>query len=220
MKVFSRIIILTGHFGSGKTELALNFTRNGTGRRALADLDVINPYFRSRDIAATLNEIGVELIGPTKRLASSDLPIVSGELYRVIHDPSYNLIIDAGGEKDGATVLGQYVHEWRSYDISMIFVLNARRPYVSSVEGVIEAISGIEKAARLPINGIINNTNLGAETAIEDIVAGEQLAKAVARKLGISFIGSTIDRRLASCPEFAGRDDIVFIDRFMKLPWE
>ncbi|WP_043931442.1 hypothetical protein [Bacillus sp. EB01] len=220
MKLDSRITIMAGHFGSGKTELALNFALRGKGRIALADLDVINPYFRSRDITAELQKNGVELIGPQKRLASSDLPIVSGELYRVIHDDSYTIIIDAGGEKDGATVLGQYYHEWKNIDISMVFVLNAKRPYVSNLEGVIEAIRGIEKAARIRVSAIINNTNLGVETLPADIVAGKSLAQAVSSKLGILFLGSAVERRLTHNPELAGIDDIVMIDRFMKLPWE
>ncbi|RHW31193.1 ATP-binding protein [Neobacillus notoginsengisoli] len=223
MQLNSRVTVLAGHFGSGKTELALNMAIKEAGRGnkvAIADLDVINPYFRSRDIAEILNEHGVELIGPPPRLASSDLPIVSGEIYRVLHDPSYKLIIDAGGEKDGATVLGQYFHEWKELNVYMLFVLNANRPYVSTEEGAVDAVLGIESAARLRIGGIINNTNLGAATTPDDVIKGEKLALAVTEKLGVPFALTSISRQLEHSPEFMDREGLFIIDRYMKLPWE
>ncbi|CEG29765.1 hypothetical protein [Bacillus sp. B-jedd] len=223
MMLNSRVTVLAGHFGSGKTELALNLalTEAARGRKvAIADLDVINPYFRSRDIAGFLHEKGIELIGPPPRLSASDLPIVSGEIYRVIHDPSYTVIIDAGGEKDGATVLGQYYHEWKHMQVNMLFVLNANRPYVSTEEGAAEAVQGIERAARLPAGGIVNNTNLGAATRPEDVLKGEKLALAISEKLGIAFAFTSISRHVECSPEFADRNDLIVIDRYMKLPWE
>lgn len=219
----SRVTILAGHFGSGKTELALNLALAEAARGskvAVADLDVINPYFRSRDIAGILLEKGIELIGPPQRLSASDLPIVSGEIYRVIHDPSYTVIIDAGGEKDGATVLGQYYHEWKNLRVNMLFVLNANRPYVSTGEGAAEAIYGIANAARLSVGGIINNTNLGAATEPEDVLKGEKLALAISEKLGIPFAFTSISRHLEHSPELENRSDLFVIDRYMKLPWE
>ncbi|RDU35256.1 hypothetical protein DRW41_19270 [Neobacillus piezotolerans] len=223
MRNETRITILAGHFGSGKTELALNLAlqeRKVHKKVAIADLDVINPYFRSRDAAAILNENGIELIGPSARLASSDLPVVSGEIYRVIHDPSYKIIIDAGGEKDGATVLGQYYHEWKDIGAKLMFVLNANRPYVSTLDGIIESIKGIEKAARLPVTGIINNTNLGSETTPETILNGEFLARMAADQLGIPVVATAVSRNMDGIGVFGGREDIFIIDRFMKLPWE
>ncbi|WP_059172796.1 ATP-binding protein [Bacillus sp. FJAT-27445] len=223
MRIDTRITILAGHFGSGKTELALNLAlreRKVHEKVAIADLDVINPYFRSRDVSGILTENGIELIGPSARLASSDLPVVSGEIYRVIHDPSYRVIIDAGGEKDGATVLGQYYHEWKDIGATMLFVLNANRPYVSTEDGAIDAIKGIEKAARLRVSGIINNTNLGGATAPEDILKGDILSGKVARSLDIPVLATAVSRQLEDMSSFAGREDLFVIDRFMKLPWE
>lgn len=223
MRLDARITILAGHFGSGKTELALNLAlqeRKVYEKVAIADLDVINPYFRSRDAVAILKDNGIELIGPSSRLASSDLPVVSGEIYRVIHDPSYRVIIDAGGEKDGATVLGQYFHEWKERGAVMLFVLNANRPYVSTLDGIIESIKGIEKAARLPVAGIINNTNLCGETVPQDVLKGEILAGRAAEKLGIPVLATAVSRSMEGIGIFAGREDCFVIDRFMKLPWE
>ncbi len=220
----NRISILSGHFGSGKTEIAINLAlaeKKKYEMVAINDLDIINPYFRSRDAAAIFQAHDVELIAPANRLATSDLPIVSGEIYRVLHDRRYRLIIDAGGDKDGATALGQYYHEWKDLHPELIFVLNANRPYVSTLEGALDTIQLIEKAARLKVTGIINNTNIGSETTMNDIDCGFQLAGQAAEKLQIPLMYTTISTHLkAQASDFAKEHEVVFITRYMKLPWE
>jgi hypothetical protein len=155
-----RITILSGHFGSGKTEIAINLAFNEKeihNKVAVNDLDIINPYFRSRDVSDLFEQQDIELIAPANRLATSDLPIVSGEIYRVLHDHRYQVIIDAGGDKDGAMAMGQYYHEWKHLEPELLFVLNANRPYVSTLGGARYTIEQIEKAARLKVTGIINS---------------------------------------------------------------
>jgi hypothetical protein len=221
---FNRIVILTGHFGSGKTEIAINLAlsqRKAHPIVAINDLDIVNPYYRSRDVASLFQAHDVELIAPHSRLASSDLPIVSGEMYRVLHDQRYRLIVDAGGDKEGATALGQYYHEWKNMKPEVWFVLNGNRPYVSTLEGALYTVDQIEKVSRLKVTGVINNSNVGQETTMDDIVKGLELGEQLAEKLKIPLLFTTIANSLKNeADEFAKRHKVVFIERYMKLPWE
>ncbi|MFV9510768.1 hypothetical protein [Tepidibacillus sp. LV47] len=221
-----RITIFTGHFGSGKTEISINFAlkiKEEYEKVALTDLDVINPYFRSREVSFLLEEKGIELISPKGQLATADLPIVSGEIYRVLHDPNYHLIIDVGGDKDGATALGQYFNDIKDQDHQMIFVVNINRPYVSTVERICETIQNIENASRLRVTGLVNNTNLGLESTIEHVQAGYEITKEVSKKLNIPFLFSTVsDHLMEEIKKQTFRNDlpVIPIHRFMRLPWE
>jgi hypothetical protein len=224
LKINNRITILAGHFGSGKTEIAINLAlkeRQIHNHVAINDLDIINPYFRSRDVATILQQHDIELISPTNQLATSDLPIVSGEIYRVLHDHRYKVIIDAGGDKDGAMALGQYYHEWKEYNPQLLFVLNVNRPYVSTLKGALYTVRQVEAAARLKVTGIINNTNIGRETTMEDILKGYELSGYLADELNIPLKYSTISKHLEKDAQiFANDHEIMFIDRFMNVPWE
>jgi hypothetical protein len=219
-----KITILTGHFGSGKTEIAINLAfgeRMVHPKVAINDLDIINPYYRTRDISEEFIKHDIELIAPKGHLATADLPIVSGEIYRVLHDPSYRLIIDSGGDKDGATALGQYYNEWKHMEPEMLFVLNGNRPYVSTLEGATETIERIEEASRLKVTGIINNTNIGTETTLDVIEQGLILAQKVSRKKNIPLLFSTISEHLKEqTGEFSKVNPVVYIQRYMRLPWE
>jgi hypothetical protein len=220
----NKITILTGHFGSGKTEIATNLAiqeRKFHPKVAINDLDVINPYYRTRDLESEFNKLDIELIAPKGHLATADLPIVSGEIYRVLHDPSYRIIIDAGGDKDGATALGQYYNEWIHMNPEMLFVLNGNRPYVSTLEGATDTINRIEEASRLKINGIINNSNIGSETTLEEIKKGLELAQLVSEKTKIPILYTTISSHIKEeSKEFALQNPVFYIRRYMKLPWE
>jgi hypothetical protein len=224
MEINKRVTILTGHFGSGKTEIAINLALNEKkihNKTAINDLDIINPYFRSRDVSDIFEQQDIELIAPANRLQTSDLPIVSGEIYRVLHDHRYRVIIDAGGDKDGAMALGQYYHEWKELKPELLFVLNANRPYVSTLEGARYTIEQIEKAARLKVTGIINNSNIGSETSMTDILNGYELSFKLSSMLSIPLLYTTISVDLenkSSC--FAKSHQVMFIKRYMKLPWE
>jgi len=220
----NRITILSGHFGSGKTEIAINLAlaeRLKHEKVAINDLDIINPYFRSRDAASIFQQYDVELLAPENRLASSDLPIVSGEMYRVLHEHRYRLIVDAGGDKDGAIALGQYYHEWKDLSPDLLFVLNGSRPYVSTVEGALYTVEQIEKASRLKVKGVINNSNIGLETTKKVIEKGYELSSRLAETLEIPLLYTTISTHLKKeAEDFAHNHKVVFIERYMKLPWE
>jgi RecA/RadA recombinase len=224
LKKGADITIITGHFGSGKTEMAVNFAleaRKNNEKVAVADLDIVNPYYRARDARAIFAENGIELIAPAERLASSDLPIVSGDIYRVIYDPAYKVIVDAGGDKDGATALGQFYNDWKDMDPEVLFILNANRPYVSTLEGAVDTLLKIEKASRLKITGIINNSNVGNETTLADVENGLELSRALSEKLNIPLLSTTLSQHLsAEADSFLAVSQVKVISRYLKLPWE
>jgi RecA/RadA recombinase len=224
LKKGADITIITGHFGSGKTEMAVNFAleaRKNNEKVAVADLDIVNPYYRARDARAIFAENGIELIAPAERLAASDLPIVSGDIYRVIYDPAYKVIVDAGGDKDGATALGQFFNDWKDMDPEVLFILNANRPYVSTLEGAVDTLLKIEKASRLKITGIINNSNVGNETTLADVENGLELSRALSEKLNIPLLSTTLSQHLAAeADSFLAVSQVKVISRYLKLPWE
>ncbi len=196
-------------------------TRETADKVAITDLDVVNPYFRSRDVKLMLTDAGVRLIAPAGKLSTSDLPIVSGEIYGVISDPDYQLIIDVGGDQDGATALGQYYNDLRDTDHELVFVVNANRPQVSTAADVIAAIRRIESVSRLRVTGLINNTHLGPTTGLDDIRKGSKLTSEVATELQIPFLFTTIDEELQEISkDLANQEKVLYIKRFMRLPWE
>ncbi|MCM3573455.1 hypothetical protein M3172_09615 [Mesobacillus subterraneus] len=224
MKKGADITIVTGHFGSGKTEISINLAleaRKTNARTAVADLDIVNPYYRARDARAIFDQHGIELIAPAERLAAADLPIVPGDMGRVIYDTAYKLIVDAGGDKDGATALGQFYNDWKEMKPEVLFILNANRPYVSTLEGAVETLHKIEGASRLKITGIINNSNVGSETTLQDVERGLTLSKELSDTLGIPLLYTMLPQHLSD--QSAGiesESQVKVISRYLKLPWE
>lgn len=219
-----RINIFTGYFGSGKTELVINFAdhlRRSNPFVVIDDIDVINPYFRTRDVKAFLQTRNIDLVAPPDRLMHSDLPIVSAKIYNYLHDTRYFVLFDVGGDSDGAKALGQYANDLVNLEPEVVFVLNGCRPYVNHVEGIVKTVRNIEKTMRLPVTSIINNTNCGEETTLEMIHFGHELATKAAQELGINYYGTTMWElfseykadTMPSCPLF-------FIKRHMMLDWK
>ena len=224
MKRGADITIITGHFGSGKTEVSINLAleaRKTNASTAVADLDIVNPYYRARDARDIFNQNGIELIAPAERLAAADLPIIPGDMSRVIYDTRYKLIVDAGGDKDGATALGQFYNDWNDMNPEVLFILNANRPYVSTLDGAIETLQKIETASRLKITGIINNSNVGSETTLQDVEKGLALSKELSNKLGIPLLVTMVPKHLSAVSaEIEAKSPVKVISRYLKLPWE
>ncbi len=219
-----RITIITGHFGSGKTEIALNMAFQDSDEHAkvgLGDLDVINPYFRTRDLRRELEEKGIDVIAPEERVALSDLPIVSGRLPAAIHEHDRRLIVDVGGDRDGAVVLGQYYHDLKDQPYEFLFVMNIGRPYTSGPDGIMDTIRSVEEASRLKVTGLVNNANLAGETTLAFIEKGMETAEYVSRKTEIPIAFTVIDKSFGSQIQTLKTDhDIMPIVRYLKTPWE
>ena len=170
-----RLTLFAGHYGSGKTNIAVNYAlalaKEGKAV-CIADLDIVNPYFRTKDSAAVLEKAGVELISPQFANTNVDLPALPAEAYKLVTDRSTYAIMDIGGDDRGAYALGRYVPailEENNY--RMVFVANCYRPLTRTPEEALEVMAEIEAACGLKFTDIINNSNLGSETTTETVEA-------------------------------------------------
>ena len=185
-----RITLFAGHYGSGKTNIALNYARwlkrRGGGPVAVADLDIVNPYFRTKDSAAELAAEGIELVVSDFANSNVDFPALPRETYALVADRSTRVVVDVGGDDRGALALGRYVDDIRAEgDYEMLAVVNASRPLTRTPQDAVEVLREIEAACGLPFTGIVNNTNLGQSTTAEVVAASLPFADEVAALMGL-----------------------------------
>ena len=179
-----RITLFAGHYGSGKTNLALNYARR-VKPCVVADLDIVNPYFRTKDSAAALAAEGIGLVVSDYANSNVDFPALPKETYALVADRSARVVVDVGGDDRGALALGRYVDDIRAEgDYDMLAVINASRPLTETPEDAVEVLREIEAACRLPFTAIVNNTNLGQETTAQTVLDSLPYAEAVARQMG------------------------------------
>ncbi len=184
-----RITLFAGHYGSGKTNLAVNYAKYVHAQGlpcVIADLDIVNPYFRTKDSEKELAELGIELICSAYANTNIDAPALPAQMYDVVNDRETYAIMDIGGDDRGAYALGRYtpqILEENNYE--MLFVANFYRPLTQTVEDIIEVMHEIETAGGIPFTAIVHNSNLGAETTPEDVLAKEQLLLELSQRTGL-----------------------------------
>jgi len=218
------VVVIVGNYGSGKTEVSINLAVNR--KRAgidvlIADLDLVNPYFRTREARKSLSKLGIDVVVPPEKYLQADLPILSPVIAGLIRQPSKLTLIDAGGNGVGATVLATLADSLQSKDVHMFQVVNPYRPFTDTVSGCLKMRDEIEKASKITINGIIGNANLIDETKAEDIYKGYDFVKAMSKesRLPLEFITATaellpeIDVKRFSCP-------VLLIERQLVPPWK
>ena len=173
------IVAVVGNYGSGKTEVTVNLAAHrlqaGIDVR-IADLDLVNPYFRSREVRVTLGQMGIEVVIPPERYFHADLPILSPKVAGMIRQPSQLTLLDAGGDDIGATVLSSLYEPLHNQSVQMIQVVNPYRPYTDTIEGCLKIREKIEYAARMTVTGLVGNANLIDETTLDDIIIGYTLS--------------------------------------------
>ena len=190
-----RLTLFAGHYGSGKTNIAVNYALKlaGEGKKVcIADLDIVNPYFRTKDSAAQLEAAGVDLISPQYANTNVDLPALPAASYRLVQDRSSYGIMDIGGDDRGAYALGRFVPSiLEENDYRMIFVANASRPLTRTAEDAMEVMAEIEAACGLKFTDLINNTNLGTETTPETVLNSLPFIEELSRLSGLPVFATT-----------------------------
>lgn len=217
-----RISIITGHYGTGKTEFAVNLALDlaAAGEQVmLADLDIVNPYFRSRERRTVLEAAGIRLISSSQACSDADVPSLPPDIFAVFENRSVRGVLDIGGDPVGARVLARFQPKIVQEDYQLLFVLNANRPEVRTVEAAISYLRSIEAITGLTCGGIIDNTHLCRETTPEEIRKGARLADAVSARTNIPVVCHVAEKRFVQDPSLA--DLTLFpIDIYMKKPWE
>ena len=197
-----RLTLFAGHYGSGKTNIAVNYALHlaKEGKQVvIADLDIVNPYFRTKDSAKVLEEAGVTLVSPQYANSNVDLPALPAESYRLVQDKSIYGIMDIGGDDRGAYALGRYVpaiKEENNY--RMVFVANASRPLTRTPEEALEVMREIEAACGLRFTDIIINTNLASETTPETVLDSAAYVEELSRLSGLPIFATTAAAHVAA----------------------
>lgn len=190
-----RITLFAGHYGSGKTNIAVNFALKlaQTGKRVtIADLDIVNPYYRTKDSEDELNRAGIRVISSEFANSNVDFPAMPGEAYSIIDDKQSFAVCDVGGDDRGAYALGRFSTEIKAQDYEMFLVINRYRPLTRDVDSLIEIKNEIEAAAAIPFTAIINNSNLGRETTPESVLASLDYANEASSRLELPLKLTTV----------------------------
>lgn len=189
-----RLLFITGYYGSGKTEIAINLAIKEKVNYVV-DLDVINPYFRSREYEALMNQYGIEVISSDKeKSVYTDLPYISGRVFLPFQQEGVRAIYDLGGNDLGAKLLRQF--EDYDNEIDLWLVVNVFRPETQNAEEILFLINKIESMSGRKITGLINNSNLLKETTIETVLEGENIMKSVQTKIQIPIVFTCIQSEL------------------------
>ncbi|MBE6924721.1 MAG: MinD/ParA family protein [Ruminococcaceae bacterium] len=196
-----RLTLFAGHYGSGKTNIAVNYALRlaGEGKAVvIADLDIVNPYFRTKDSAKVLEEAGVTLISPQFANSNVDLPALPAEAYRLVTDRNTYGIMDIGGDDRGAYALGRYVPSiLEENDYRMVFVANCYRPLTRTPEDAMEVMGEIEAACKLKFTDIINNSNLGTETTPETVLSSRDYMEKLSALSGLPIFATSAEVTVA-----------------------
>lgn len=197
---YKRTTLLAGHYGSGKTNIAVNMALDLAKQyehTAIADLDIVNPYFRTLDSKNELQAAGVRMIVSQYANTNLDAPALPQDMYAIVHDRTLRTIVDVGGDDRGALALGRLSPMLREEDdYDMYLVINMYRPLTKTPEEVVQVVAEIEAAGRLKFTGIINNSNLGAATDAQTVLDSSEYAEETARITGLPLVLTTVEERL------------------------
>lgn len=197
---FKRITVISGHYGSGKTNIAVNLAmelKKSYNKVALADIDIVNPYFRSKDSETLLEKNGIKLICSPYANSNVDIPALPQEMYSVTDDKTLRAVLDVGGDDRGALALGRISPAIKQEnDYEMIYVVNFYRPLTQTVDLAIEVMREIETAGKIKFTSIVNNSNLGKETTKEDVLSSVEKTEVLARAVGLPIKFTSVDENL------------------------
>lgn len=194
-----RVTLFCGHYGSGKSNIAVNYAERiaSTGASvALADIDIVNPYFRSADSRRELEAAGVQVIALPFANSNVDLPALPQEVYGLVQRRDIHAVLDVGGDDRGALALGRFVpYILEENDYEMLFVVNFFRPLTPDAASAFKILKEIEEAAGMRFTGIVNNSNLGPETTEQVIEQAAVPAKELSRLSGLPCVMTVFEER-------------------------
>lgn len=220
--IMKRIQIITGHYGSGKTEYAVNLALHLAQERenvTLADLDIVNPYFRSYEQAKRLEDAGIRVI-VTSCGGIADIPAINPEVMSVFQQEKWTGVLDIGGDPIGARVLARFAPQLKTSEFDLLFVLNANRPETKDVESALQYMQGIEAECRQKVTGIVNNTHLCGETTAEEILKGARLAQELSERTSLPVIHHAVQRKFVEQVQDKLSEPVLPMNIYMKKPWE
>ena len=216
-------IIVVGNYGSGKTEVSINLAvaERLSGKTVhLADLDLVNPYFRTREAREQLRDLGIDVVLPGEQYMQADLPILSPGVSAMIRKKNILAILDVGGDGVGATVLSALAEAFKEKPVKVLQVVNPFRPYTDTLEGCAKIRSEIEMTSKMKITGIVGNANMMQDTTMEHIRQGYDFVLRMAEQSGLPLEFITIPQALSKannmtrflCP-------LLIIKRQLVPPW-
>ncbi|HOJ12098.1 MAG TPA: hypothetical protein PK733_16115 [Clostridiales bacterium] len=220
---YKRINIFTGNFGSGKTEISVNFALKLAGiveKTAIVDFDIVNPYFRTMDAKKYLEDKGVYVIAPVFANTNVDVPAIPPEVNMLFENKAYTAVFDVGGDDLGAKVISRYKEEIIQCDYAHFFVVNIRRPMTNTIEKIREMICSIEESSGLKITHLVNNTNMLGKTNLNDIMEGNRVVNEIANEMGVKVaFTSGLYNILKEAEEYVD-GELFYIEKMIKLPWD
>ena len=215
---FPKITVITGHYGCGKTNVSVNIAlmqAKRTSRVAVVDLDIVNPYFRTADFGKLFADNGIRLAAPMYANSNLDIPALSFDLAGIISE-SDSVIIDVGGDPEGAAALGRYSDVLgKRDDLALYYVVNKYRYLTSTPEEAVELLREIETVGTVPCSGVINNSNLGKLTDNKIVAESVDYAEAVAKAAGVPLMFTCSQEK-----NLVGIANALPIDIYVKPIWE
>ena len=204
---YKRITIVCGHYGSGKTNVALNmaYEQKESGKDvSIADLDIVNPYFRTKDSIDELNRRGINLICSDYAGTNLDIPALPDEMYSITDNKHKSFVLDIGGDDRGALALGRLAPAIiKENNYSMIAIINMYRPLTRDTDSTVEVLREIEYAGGINFTAIINNSNLGADTTAQDVIASLPYAEKISKTMNLPVIATSVNEKLKN--ELSGK---------------
>lgn len=223
LKDDKRVRLFIGHYGSGKSEVSLNYVtklrEQVEGEVAIADVDVVNVYFRSREKKDLMKKMGITPIDSSIQTTTLDVPAVSAEVMRPLHDKTTNYVVDVGGDNVGGRVVGRFADHFEQGDYDMFCVVNANREKTQTAEEVLGYIDAIEATSKLKVTGLVNNTHLLRETTVEDVLKGQEVAREISKikNIPIKYV-CCIENLVDKLPKDL-EGDILPIKLFLREDW-
>jgi hypothetical protein len=239
-------VIFAGRFGSGKSETAINYaiwlagrmprrelsagrTKDQPASAILIDLDIVTPYFRSREMTDRLLDLGVRVVAPSIIGQHLDTPAITPQILGAIQQSDLPVVLDVGGDKQGARALGQFSAAISQRNYTMHFVVNPYRPFTDTLGGVSSSIADIEESSRLKVSSLVSNPNLIGETTVEQILQGHAMIERFAQALGLPVAFVCVERQWLDelAPGNSGglsgtvfAQPVLVLDRHFVMSWE